>query len=185
MAYSNNPNLPKARAFALKLLLIDGIALSVVANRCGVHRSTIWRWKRKWEALNQYRQLDNPNRPSRPVGKAKLLQCQWRITTISSRPHHYPWSIPEDIIHCILAVRQQLRRCAEVVWHHLNAVLQIQVSLSSVRRILKRNHCLTKARKNRIRPDNPRRPQITKPGELVQTDTIHYTPKGKPLVQLV
>lgn len=28
--------------------------------------------------------------------------------------------------------------------------------------------------KKRVRPDNPRRPHVTKPGELVETDTIHY-----------
>lgn len=52
MAYSTNPNLPKARAFALQLLIREQLPLQVVANRCGVHRSTIWRWKRKWDAVN-------------------------------------------------------------------------------------------------------------------------------------
>ncbi len=47
MAYSINPNLPRARAFALKLLINEGQSLQVVANRCGVHRSTIYRWKQK------------------------------------------------------------------------------------------------------------------------------------------
>jgi hypothetical protein len=42
-----------------------------------------------------------------------------------------------------------------------------------VRRILRRT-VLTEPEKNRVRPDNPRRPHATKPGELVQTDTIHY-----------
>jgi transposase InsO family protein len=61
-----------------------------------------------------------------------------------------------------------------VVWHHITAEDGITISLSSVRRILKRNHAFDGARKNRIRPDNPRRPKPTYPGELVQTDTIHY-----------
>lgn len=30
------------------------------------------------------------------------------------------------------------------------------------------------ARKKRLRPDNPRRPRVTMPGELIQTDTIHH-----------
>lgn len=174
MAYSINPNLPKARAIALKLLLIDRLPLSVVANRCGVHRSTVWRWMKKWRVLNELRQLDNPNRPSRPVGKSKLEQCRWHIVTESSRPHHHPWSIPNDIIDRILAVRDELKRCAEVVWHYLNTVLAIRVSLSSVRRILRRHHYFDGARKKRVRPDNPKRPHVTKPGELVETDTIHH-----------
>ena len=40
MAYSTNPNLPKARAIALQLLIREQLPLYVVANRCGVHRST-------------------------------------------------------------------------------------------------------------------------------------------------
>jgi transposase InsO family protein len=50
----------------------------------------------------------------------------------------------------------------------------IAISLSSVRRILKRHYCFLGARKKRVRSDNPRRPLVTAPGELVQTDTIHY-----------
>jgi transposase InsO family protein len=73
-----------------------------------------------------------------------------------------------------MEVRHTLQRCAEVVWHYLTTEDSVQISLSSVRRILKRNHAFDGARKNRIRPDNPRRPQPTHPGELVQTDTIHY-----------
>lgn len=45
--------------------------------------------------------------------------------------------------------------------------------LSSVRRILKRHHYIN-GRKKRVRPSNPIRPLVTKPGELVQTDTVHY-----------
>jgi len=56
----------------------------------------------------------------------------------------------------------------------LNRVENIRVSLSSVHRILRRHHQYDGARKNRVRPDNPRRPHPTYPGELVQTDTIHY-----------
>jgi transposase InsO family protein len=70
-------------------------------------------------------------------------------------------------------VRQTLKRCAEVVWHHLVTVLDIRVSLSSVRRILKRAG-VASGRKNRVRPDNPKRPLVTAPGELVETDTIHH-----------
>ena len=42
-----------------------------------------------------------------------------------------------------------------------------------MRRIIKR-HFEINGRKKRVRPDNPRRPHGTKPGELVETDTIHY-----------
>lgn len=47
------------------------------------------------------------------------------------------------------------------------------ISLSSVRRILWHSG-VAHGRKNRVRRDNPRRPRVTRPGELVQTDTIHH-----------
>ncbi len=174
MAYSTNPNLPKARAFAMQLLIVQHLPLQTVANRCGVHRCTIWRWKRKWEVLNQNVQMDNPNRPNRIYSRMNHLnRCTWRIPTVISRPHNSPTAVSQDLVRLVLAVRAQLKRCAEVVWHHLVNVLFVTVSLSSVRRILWRSG-VARGRKNRVRSDNPRRPLVTAPGELVQTDTIHH-----------
>ena len=118
MAYSINPNLPKARAIAMQLLIVEQLPLQVVANRCGVHRSTIWRWKRKWDELNEYIQRDNPNRPSRTVGVSKLARCKWNIATEPSRPHASPMAVCASIVERVLEVRSLLKRCAEVVWHH-------------------------------------------------------------------
>lgn len=175
MAYSTNPNLPKARAFALQLLIREQLPLQAVANRCGVHRSTVWRWKRKWDGLNDRIEFTNPNRPGRPVHLShKLSLCTWRIPTMTSQPHTSPTALPDAIVRQVLAVRTQLKRCAEVVWDHLRRVLGVLVSLSSVRRRMRRHHCFDGARKKRVRPDNPRRPHVTKPGELVETDTIHH-----------
>lgn len=175
MAYSNNPNLPKARAIAMRLLIAEGLPSAVVANKCGIHRSTVWRWKQKWLELNKHVQFDNPNRPHRPVSvRNKLLACRWRIATLSPIPLSSPNAICEQVVKRVLELRQSLNRCAEVVWHYIVHCDGIVVSLSSVRRILRRHHCFDGARKHRVRPDNPRRPVVTRPGELVQTDTIHY-----------
>ena len=174
MAYSTNPNLPKARAIAMQLLIREQLPLQVVANRCGVARSTIWRWKRKWDELNKDVQLTNDNRPTRKAGtQFRIAACTWRIPTLSSRPHASPRAVSSEIVSCVLEVRTTLKRCAEVVWHHLVTVLGVQVSLSSVRRILKRAGVAV-GRKKRVRPDNPRRPHVSRPGELVETDTIHH-----------
>lgn len=174
MAYSINPNLPKAKAIAMQLLVRDCVPLQVVPNRCGVHRSTIYRWKRKWDVLNQYVQMDNPNRPNRIYSRTNHLnRCTWRIPTNSAKPHTSPTAVSQELIQLVLAVRARLKRCAEVVWHHLVTVLLVSVSLSSVRRILWRSG-VARGRKNRVRRDNPRRPVVTAPGELAQTDTIHH-----------
>ena len=175
MAYSTNPNLPKARALALRFLILEALPLQVVANRCGVNRSTIWRWKRKWNKLNEHVQLTNDNRPTRQVGtQFRIAACTWRIPTLASRPVGSPRAVATEIVARVLELRRMLKRCAEVIWHHAVYRDGIAVSLSSVRRILKRNYCFDGARKKRVRPDNPRRPLVTQPGELVETDTIHY-----------
>ncbi len=175
MAYSINPNLPKARAFAMELLIRERLPLLVVARKCGVHRSTLWRWKKKWDELNKNVQLTNANRPSRLAGSQfRIAACTWRIPTTTSRPLTSPGALSQWIVARILELRAQLKRCAEVIWHYLIYRDGIKVSLSSVRRILRRHHCFDGARKPRVRPDNPRRPHITKPGELVETDTIHH-----------
>lgn len=174
MAYSTNPNLPKARALALQLLVLKQLPLQVVANRCGIHRSTVWRWKRRWDELNASVQLTNDNRPTRESGSAwRFAACTWRIPTLVSRPLTSPTAVAQNIVARVLELRQTLKRCAEVIWHHMVHKDCIAVSLSSVRRILKRA-LLVQGRKQRVRRDNPRRPLVTKPGELVQTDTVHY-----------
>lgn len=175
MAYSTNPNLPKARAIAMQLLIRERLPLQVVANRCGVSRTTIWRWKRKWLKLNEHVELTNHYRPSRAPGKAfRFTACTWRIPTAASRPRTSPHAVAATTVARVLELRALLKRCAEIVWYHVVHKDGIQVSLSSVRRILKRSGCFAGARKKRVRPDNPRRPHVTRPGELVQTDTVHY-----------
>jgi transposase InsO family protein len=173
MAYSSNPNLPRARAAALRLLCEDSLPSGVVARKCGVHRSTIYRWRKKWEQLNQYMQRANSNRPSRPKTH-HFHGYRWNIPTLSSRPHSCSHTISQEIVSLVLRVRDTLKRCAEVVWHYITTALKVRVSLSSVKRILRRHHCFDGARKPRVQRDNPRRPHVTKPGELIQTDTIHH-----------
>src|SRR5579884_309110 len=174
MSYSNNPNLPRARALGLKLLINEGLPLQVVANKCGVHRSTVYRWKQRWLEINKYQQLENFNRPSRePGNKFRLASCSWKIPTLSSKPRTSPRAISLEIVERVLELRQTLKRCGEVVWWQLVHLDGISISVSSVHRILKRHHEVN-GRKKRVRPDNPKRPVVTRPGELVQTDTVYY-----------
>jgi transposase InsO family protein len=166
----------------MQLLIHEGLPTQVVANKCGVNRSTIWRWKRRWSKLNQHVQLTNDNRPGRTtkqsVSAFRIAAVTWRIPTLSSKPKSSPKAIAQEIITRVMELRAALKRCAEVIWYHLRHLEGVSVSLSSVRRILKRNYAFLGARKKRVRPDNPRRPHVTKPGELVETDTIHYVRLG-------
>ena len=85
-----------------------------------------------------------------------------------------PHAIPEDVVQLVLEVRKTLNRCAEVVWHHLVSRQGVSISLSSVKRILRRHHVFDGARKPRLKWDSPKRPHVAAPGDLVQTDTIHH-----------
>ncbi len=102
MAYSTNPNLPKARAIAMQLLVRDSVFVQSVANRCGVHRSTIWRWKCKWNDLNKDVQLTNDNRPGRsqanPSSSFRLAACTWRVPTTICRPRTSPTAVSQELV---------------------------------------------------------------------------------------
>ena len=113
MAYSINPNLPKARAIAMQMLVREGLPLQTVANRCGVSRTTIWRWKRKWDKLNENIELRNYYRPSRATGKVfRLAACIWNIPTLVSRPYTSPHAVAEHIVTRVLELRSTLSRSA-------------------------------------------------------------------------
>ena len=172
MAYSINPYLPSARKQAILLVVKERQPISIVARKFGVSRSTIYRWLWRWQEVNPYRDTN---------WRKKLGQLQYykfTIPTKSSKPHTSPKSLPYEIVKRVIELRRQLKRCAEVIWYYLVHEDGIRISLSSVRRILKRNCCLGKTRKKRVKKDNPRRPHVTKPGELVETDTIHYVRVG-------
>jgi len=173
MSYSNNPLLPKARADALRLVIEQGLPLTIAARKSGIHRSSLWRWKRKWLEINQNVQLSNDYRPNRQPGKQfRLTACQWPIPTLSSRPHNSPNALPKEITERIVYWRGQHDRCAAVVHAHCTRE-GVKVSLSSVKRVLKRLNLLRPVSKwKRYRP-HIHRPLALAPGDLVQTDTVH------------
>ena len=47
MSYCTSKNIEIARGKAMKMLVIEKKSVGVVADRFGVHRSTIWRWHQK------------------------------------------------------------------------------------------------------------------------------------------
>ncbi len=144
----------------------------VAARRSGIHRTTLWRWKQRWLALNQNAQLVNVNRPARKPGKKfRWAAVYWQIPTDSSRPHRSPRALRQCIVDRIVYWRRHKGRCAGVV--HAHCIREgTKVSLSSVKRVLKRLGFVVRRKWQRYRLPVPR-PLATAPGELVQTDTIH------------
>lgn len=150
MAYSKNPHLPRVRMDAVKLVRA-GWSYRKVARHTGFTISAIAKWVKKAE----------------PLGHNGL----W-IPTQSSRPKTHPRALASDMVQAIVAERVHHRRCAEVVHHELTQ-RGIQVSLSSVKRTLARQH-LVKKRSPWKRPhDATARPLPSAPGALIEVDTVH------------
>ena len=181
MSYCTGKHIEKSRGKAMKMLVIEKKPVEVVANRFGVHRSTIWRWHQRWLAQNSHIELENPSRRKYlGISTYKYELCKWDISSISAAPRS-PHTLSDDLVQLVLDVRDQLKRCAEVVWYHINQVMCIRISLSSVRRILKRHGRMKKPKnhKNRRYKGIPR-PQVLAPGDLVEIDTIHlFNPISK------
>jgi len=147
MAYSTNPNLPRVRRQAAELVR-QGWSARKVGRYLGFHHTAIMEW----------------------VRKAELLRSACPILTKSSRPYNHPSQLPNEIVQAILDYRRRYKRCAEVI-HYLLLRNGVKVSLSSVKRTLKRNNCsrYSKWKKWHIYPE---RPKAEKPGILVQIDSI-------------
>lgn len=94
------------------------------------------------------------------------------IPTKSSRPHHHPDQLSDELVWKIFHKRLITKRCAEVVHQELLNE-GVAVSRSSVKRTIDRLG-LTKKRSpwKRFHP-HVDRPKADTPGRLVQIDTIH------------
>ena len=151
-------------------VILEKRSIAQVARRFGKNRSTIYRWIKKWR-MQQNVLLENPGRPSRTLGRVFRWQSvKWNIPTLSSAPKTHPNALNADIISAILRIRQHRYECAEIV-HYKLAKEGINISLSSIKRVIKRNELWRKKRRYRW---NEKRPLPTAPGELIQTDTVHY-----------
>jgi len=150
LPYTSNPHAPKARMMARNDVLWRGLSHSHAALKYGVNRSTIWRW----------------------VKKGKRISGKRVIETGSSTPHHHPNRISYEVVLRIIKLRKKLKgRCAPVIHEHLR-LEGITISLSSVKRTLKRHGLTRKKKQARYYTPLPRPKQLTL-GSLVQMDTIH------------
>jgi len=151
MPYTTNPKLPRLRREAANRVTKEGWSTRKTARYYGYNQSTIVRW----------------------VQKARMSNRR-TIQTASSRPTRHPRQLSSELVHTIIQYRLQHRRCAEVL-HYLLTKDGYEVSLSSVKRTLKRNG-LTRYSKWKKWHQYPERPKATSPGILVEIDTIHDGP---------
>lgn len=151
MPYTTNIHLPRLRMQTAKLVIEKGWSTRQAARHTGFNQSTIVRW----------------------VAKAKYTNRN-TIPTESSRPIHHPRTLSKDVVQTIIDYRIKHKRCAEVV-HHLLSKDGYAVSLSSVKRTIKRNN-LTRYSKWKRWHQYDQRPLPERPGALVEIDTIHDGP---------
>lgn len=157
MAYTTNPRLPRVRMDAVRLVR-SGWSTRKVAAHLGYSQAAIVQW----------------------MERAPLNRRLRTIPTQSSKPHGHPKTLSEKLVAAIVAKREEHGRCAEVVHRELKAK-GIIVSLSSVKRTLKRKGLIRERSPWKRWHSTFPRPTAEKPGELVQIDTIHFHCRGKPI----
>jgi len=149
MSYTTNPNLPRVRMKAVRLVL-QGWSTRKVGRYLGFGSSAISKWLKK--------DLHNGRVP---------------IPTFSSRPKHHPRQLNEEKISAIVKQRLKHNRCAEIV--HRELLNQgITISLSSVKRTLKRQGLIRARSPWKRWHFSEERPLAVLAGDLVQIDTIHF-----------
>ncbi len=154
MPYTTNEHIGKVRAQAVRMIQ-SGKSTREVARYFGYAQGTIVKWsRRRFELRKGIRELE----------------------TRSSRPHTSPRRTPRDIEGMIIGVRNETKRCAEVVYETLKE-RNVPVCLSTVKRVLKRYGCLKTRSPWKKRRLYPLRPDIAKQGDLVEFDTIHFIDK--------
>lgn len=155
MPYSNNPQLPRVRMEAVRLVR-SGWSTVKVARHMGFSQSAIVKWVQR-----------------APEHGGRL------IPTISSRPHHHPRELQSDVVDAIITYRRSYHRDAFFI-HHMLIKDGVQVGLSSVKRVLRR-HQMSRFSRWKKWHSYPPRPIAEKPGNLVEIDTIHDGMAGSQL----
>ena len=140
--------MPKLRAKAVEMVR-QGKTVSEVARYFGYSKSAVSKWCKKV-----------------PIGG-----CH-EIPTESSRPHHHPNELSENIVDKIIEYKKKYNRCSDVIHQHLKND-GIDVSLNSVKRKLDQAGLIKKRSPWKRVHLSVKRPEIAYPGDLVMVDTIH------------
>lgn len=146
--YTTNPQMPRVRARAVNMVL-SGKSVSEAARYFGYSKGAVSKWVRK-----------------SPIGGVHY------IPTLSSRPHHHPRELSEDVVEKIIACKKKYNRCSDVIHQYLLND-GIKVSLNSVKRKLDYAGLIKKRSPWKRWHKSIKRPEALKPGDLVMVDTIH------------
>ena len=148
MAYTTNPQMPRLRARAVQMVQL-GKSVSEVARYFGYSKGAVSKWCKKAPRAGVH-----------------------EIPTISSRPHHHPDELSEEVVEKIIKCKKKYDRCSEVIHQYLLKD-GITVSLNSVRRKIDQAGLMRKRSPWKRLHLSIHRPEALKPGDLVMVDTIH------------
>lgn len=146
--YTTNPQMPRVRRDAVRMLH-KGYSTREVARHFGFSQRVIVTWSKKAQDIG-----DHP------------------IPTKSSRPKNSPKRLSKEIRDAVSDTRKALGRSIEVI-HHVVKKEGIEISLSSVYRILRDRYLLKRKSPWKKLHYTSLRPEALQPGDLVQMDTIH------------
>lgn len=152
--YTINPQMPKLRSRAVNMVL-SGKSVSEVARYFGYSKGAVSKWVKK-----------------SPTGGVHY------IPTLSSRPHHHPKELSEDVVDKIIKCKKKYDRCSEVIHQYLLKD-GVTVSLNSVRRKIDQAGLMRKRSPWKRVHLSIHRPEALNPGDLVMVDTIHIMIKPK------
>ena len=137
-----------------------------------IRREAVRLFNRGWSARKVGRHLGfNHTAVMDWVRKARILGDH-PIPTKSSRPHHHPKQLKDEVVEKIVKKILEYNRYAEAVHRELQND-GVEVSLSSVKRTLERKYLINKRSPWKRYHPHQDRPYPLKAGDLVQIDTIH------------
>lgn len=154
MSYTNNPHLPRVRMQAVELVQ-QGKSVREAARHFGFAHNTILNWLDRKPEYGWHGQLVIPTR--------------------SSKPYHHPKELSKEMVYHILSLRKERNQCAEILHYRLAKECGIKISLSSVKRTLRR-YGMSRFSKWKKWHQYPARPLPIKPGILIQIDSVHEGP---------
>lgn len=146
--YTTNPQMPKVRREAARMVR-KGYSTRAVARHFGFSQRAVIVWHKKAQEIG-----DHP------------------IPTKSSRPKNSPKRLSKEVRDAVSDIRKALGRSIEVIHHAVNKE-GIEMSLSSVYRILRDRYLLKRKSPWKKLHYTSVRPEALQPGDLVQMDTIH------------
>ena len=126
-----------------------------VCEKYGISRSMFYYWKLRLDLKSS--------------GKGKGYAKTQRLIAYSRKPKTNPRKYPEEVIKLILKIRKRTKRGAEHIWFELKDRYAIDLSVTGIYKVLKRNG-LIKERRHKQKANKTYEAPKYFPGEKVQID---------------